>query len=74
MKAWVTNLTGEYFQTDDKFSCSPAIATQVKPKPSPEADTEIKIQKEMNRLLREQAIKNLGLKPEPIIIEEKEPV
>jgi len=74
MKAWITNLTGEYFETKDNSSFSPAIATQIKPKPSTEADQEIKIQKEMNRLLREQAVKNLGLKPEPIITEEKEPV
>jgi len=74
LKAWITPFTGEYFETDNNCSYSPATATQVKPKPSPEADQEIKIQKEMNRLLREQAIKNLGLKPEPIITDEKEPV
>ena len=66
MKTWITNFTGEYFETDDNCSCSPAIATQTKPKPSTEADQEIKIQKEMTRLVREQAIKNLGLTPEPI--------
>lgn len=66
MKAWVLNLIGDYFETKEQASYSPAIATQVKPKPSPEADREIKIQKEMNRLLREQAIKNLGLTPDPI--------
>jgi hypothetical protein len=73
MKAWVGNFTGDYFQTDDNCSCSPAIATPVKPKPSLDANREIKIQKEITRLLREQAIKNLGLTPEPIPLPEDEP-
>ena len=66
MKAWVTKFTGEYFETNDNCSYSPSIATHVKPHPSPEADREIRVQKEMTRLLREQAIKNLHLDPEPI--------
>lgn len=65
MKAWVTIFTGEYFETGDQLTYSQPIATQVKPKPSTEADNEIKIQKEMTRLLREQAIKNLKLDPDP---------
>ena len=74
MKAWIANFTGEYFETQDNCTCPPSIATPVKRKPSTEADQEIKIQKEMNRLLSEQATKNLGLTPEPIITDEKEPV
>ena len=66
MKAWIINFTGEYYETKDNYSYSPSIATRVKPRPSLEADREIKIQKEITRLLREQAIKNLGLTPEPI--------
>jgi len=73
MKAWITNFTGQYFETEDSCSCSPEIATHIKPKPSTEADREIKIQKEMSRLLREQAIKNLGLTPEPMPLPEDEP-
>jgi len=73
MKGWVTNFTGEYFETKDSCSYSPAIAIQVKPKPSTQAEREIKIQKEMRRLVREQAIKNLGLTPEPIPFPEDEP-
>ncbi len=66
MKGWVTNFTGEYFETENNCNYSPGIATQVKPKPSTEADQEIKIQKEMSKSLREQAMKNLGIK-EPIL-------
>ncbi len=73
MKAWVTNFLGEYFETDDNCSYSDSIAVAVPQMPSNEAKEEMKIQKEMSRLLREQAIKNLGLKPEPIPIPEPEP-
>lgn len=72
MKAWVTKFTGEYSETEDNITYAPAIAIEVKPKPSLGADTETKIQKEMYKLLRAQAIKSLGIvapTPDPIPIE-----
>lgn len=73
MKAWITKFTGQYFETSDNSLCSPATATEIKSKAPADADQEAKIQKEMTRLLREQAIKNLGLQPEPIITTDEEP-
>lgn len=67
MRAWVIKLTDNYFETEDDCGYSANIAIEVPPKPSIRAEEEIKIQKEMTNLLREQAIKNLKLTPIPII-------
>ena len=73
MRGWVKKFTGEYLETQNNVSFDGLIAVEVPLMPSPAARREIKIQKEMNRLLREQAIKNLGLTPEPIPLPEEEP-
>ena len=65
MKAWVTNFTGEYFETEDNYSYSEGIATEVPPMPSEEAKTEMKIQKEMRKILRKLAIDSLHPTPIP---------
>jgi len=69
MKAWITKFTGEYFETKDNILITEAIAVPTPLKPSLKTEEEIKIQKEMYRLLRELAIKNLKPTPTPIPIE-----
>lgn len=59
MKAWVTSFTGEYFETEDNVLYSNSIATEVPPMPSEEAKDEMKVQKEMRKLLRKQAMDSL---------------
>jgi len=59
MRAWIENVTGDYFETDNNLTYSRSIATETKPRPSNEAEDEIAIQKEISRLTREQAIKQL---------------
>lgn len=66
MKAWVANFTGEYFETEDNILYSDSIATEVPKMPSEEAKTEIKIQKEMRKILRKMAIDALKPTPTPI--------
>ncbi len=65
MKAWVTHLQGEYFETEDNVSISDTTATQVLPRPSQEAAEEQKIQKEMRKILRKMAIDALKQPPTP---------
>jgi hypothetical protein len=56
MKGWVTNFTGEYFESEDNISYSETIATPVPPMPSDEAKDEMNIQKEMRKILRKMAM------------------
>lgn len=66
MKAWVSNFTGEYFETEDNCLYSEAIAIEVQTMPSDEAKEEMKIQKEMRKILRKMAIDALKPTPTPI--------
>ena len=66
MKAWVAHFTGEYFEMEDNCFCSEVIAVGVPPMPSEEAKDEMKIQKEMRKILRKMAIDALHVAPTPI--------
>lgn len=63
MKGWVTNFIGDYFETNDNVLYSPSVATEVPPMPSDEAKEEMKIQKEMAKILRKMAVDSLHPKP-----------
>lgn len=66
MKGWVANFTGEYFETENNCSYSDSIAIPVPLMPSDEAKDEMKIQKEMRKILRKMAIDALKPTPTPI--------
>ena len=61
MKTWINRLSGEKFEMDDRINISSSIAIEIKSPSSKKIDDEVKIQQEIDRLIRDQAIKNLGL-------------
>jgi hypothetical protein len=59
MRAWIENFTGEYFESPDNVVYSASFAIEVKPRPSKEADDEIKIQQTRSKVLRELALERI---------------
>jgi hypothetical protein len=58
MRGWV-NKDGEYFESQDNCIYSSLIAKEFSVKPSVERETEIKILKAMDTLLRKQASESI---------------